>query len=213
MPRTRIKVCGIRDLDAALAAAEAGADAIGFVFVRGTSRYLPPDEAFEIMSCLPPMVGTVAVLRDAMLDEFLEIEQQCPTAWTQLHGNEPEALVRDCGPGVIRAIRFRADTIGRELTRWDAVEEVDAMLVDGSAGGTGEAFDWHALAPHMRAVSKPVIIAGGLTAQNVGEAIGACRPYAVDVSSGVESSPGVKDHAKIAAFCEAVRRADGALGG
>lgn len=213
MPRTRIKVCGIRDLDAALAAAEAGADVVGFVFVRGTPRYVPPDEAFEIMSCLPPMVGSVAVLRDASLDEFLEIEQQCPTAWTQLHGNEPESLVRDCGPGVIRAVRFRAEAVERDLRRWDAVEEVDAILVDGSAGGAGEAFDWHALAPLIRAVSKPIIIAGGLTPENVGEAIGACRPYAVDVSSGVESSPGVKDHAKIAAFCEAVRRADAALCG
>ncbi|HRQ72499.1 MAG TPA: phosphoribosylanthranilate isomerase [Phycisphaerales bacterium] len=213
MPRTRVKVCGIRDLDAALAAAEAGADAVGFVFVRGTPRFVAPDEAFEIMSCLPPMVGTVAVLRDATLDEFLEIEQQCPTAWTQLHGSEPESLVRDCGPGVIRAIRFRADTIERDLRRWDAVEEVDAILVDGSAGGKGEAFDWRALAPLMRAVAKPVIIAGGLTPENVGEAIAACRPYAVDVSSGVESSPGVKDHAKIEAFCRAVRRADGALDG
>ncbi|GIK19272.1 MAG: phosphoribosylanthranilate isomerase [Leptolyngbya sp. PLA2] len=213
MPRTRVKVCGIRDLDAALAAAEAGSDAIGFVFVRGTPRYIAPDEAFEIMSCLPPMVGTVAVLRDSTIDEFLEIEQQCPTAWTQLHGSEPESLVRDCGPGVIRAVRFRADTIERDLKRWDAVEEVDAILVDGSAGGTGEAFDWNALAPHMRSVRKPVIIAGGLTPENVGEAITACRPYAVDVSSGVESSPGVKDHAKIAAFCRAVRRADAALFG
>ncbi|MCW5777556.1 MAG: phosphoribosylanthranilate isomerase [Phycisphaeraceae bacterium] len=213
MPRTRVKVCGIRDLDAALAAAEAGADAVGFVFVRGTPRYIAPDEAFEIMSCLPPMVGTVAVLRDATLDEFLEIEQQCPTAWTQLHGSEPESLVRDCGPGVIRAVRFCADTIERDLRRWDAVEEVDAILVDGSAGGTGEAFDWRALAPLMRGEGKPIIIAGGLTPENVGEAIAACRPYAVDVSSGVESSPGVKDHAKIEAFCRAVRRADAALTG
>lgn len=121
--------------------------------------------------------------------------------------------MRDCGPGVIRAVRFRAEAVERDLRRWDAVEEVDAILVDGSAGGAGEAFDWHALAPLIRAVSKPIIIAGGLTPENVGEAIGACRPYAVDVSSGVESSPGVKDHAKIAAFCEAVRRADAALCG
>lgn len=208
MDRTRIKVCGITSAEAAHAAVDAGADVLGFVFVPGTPRAIDPDLAFEIMGTLPPMVGTVGVFRDATLDEFIDIEQQCPTDWSQLHGSEPEALVRDCGPRVIRGMRFRPDSIGAELARWAAIEEVDALLVDGSAGGQGEAFDWHALAGPMQAIDKPVIIAGGLHAGNVAEAIGACRPFAVDVSSGVESSPGVKDPAKILAFCRAVRQAD-----
>ena len=116
--------------------------------------------------------------------------------------------MRDCGPRVIRGIRFDAATISAELARWDALDEVEAILVDGSAGGEGEVFAWEALAEPMASVATPVIIAGGLHPGNVGEAIRACRPFAVDVSSGVESSPGVKDVAKIRAFCAAVREAD-----
>ncbi|MCC7390065.1 MAG: phosphoribosylanthranilate isomerase [Phycisphaerales bacterium] len=208
MDRTRVKVCGITSPEAAQAAVEAGADVLGFVFVRDTPRYIEPDEAFEIMGALPPMVGTVGVFRDATLDEFIELEQQCPTDWSQLHGHEPEALVRDCGPRVIRAFRFHAASIASDLARWSAIDEVDALLVDGSAGGEGEAFDWHALAEPARAIDKPVIIAGGLHPGNVADAIRACRPYAVDVSSGVESAPGVKDPELIRAVCRAVREAD-----
>jgi phosphoribosylanthranilate isomerase len=208
MRRTRIKICGITSPEAALAAADAGADAVGFVFVPGTPRHVEPEHAFEIMGSLPPMVTTVGVFRDATLDEFIDIEQRCPTDLSQLHGSEPEGLVRDCGPRLVRGIRFDPATIADELARWDAIEEVDAILVDGSAGGGGEAFDWRALVEPMSRISTPVILAGGLHAGNVGEAIGACRPFAVDVSSGVEASPGVKDPDKVRAFCQAVREAD-----
>lgn len=211
MGRTRIKVCGITSEDAALAAVEAGADALGFVFVQGTPRYIAPERAFEIMSLLPPLVGTVGVFRNATLDEFIECEQRCPTDWSQLHGSESENLVRDCGPRVIRGIRFDAATIARELERWSALEEVDAILVDGSNGGEGVAFDWSALAGQAGTAAKPIVIAGGLTPDNVAGAIRACRPYAVDVSSGVESAPGVKDPARVDAFCRAVREADAAI--
>lgn len=208
MDRTRIKVCGITSVEAALAAVEAGADALGFVFVENSPRYIDPERSFEIMGALPPLVGTVGVFRDATLDEFIDIEQRCPTDWSQLHGSEPEALVRDCGPRVIRAFRFDPATVADELARWDALEEVEAILVDGSDGGTGQAFDWHALAGPMAQISTPVIIAGGLHAGNVGEAIRACRPFGVDVSSGVETSPGVKSAEKIREFCRAARAAD-----
>lgn len=208
MDRTRIKVCGITTAEAAAAAVEAGADVLGFVFAPDTPRYITPAAAFAIMAKLPPMVGTVGVFRDASLDDFIEIEQQCPTDWSQLHGNEPERLVRDCGPRVIRGFRFAPGTIAAELKRWDALDEVEAVLVDGSAGGEGEAFAWEALVEPMRTITTPIIIAGGLHAGNVGEAICACRPFAVDVSSGVESEPGVKDAEKIRAFCAAVRAAD-----
>jgi len=208
MDRTRIKVCGITTPEAAAAAVEAGADVLGFVFAPGTPRYIKPEAAFAIMATLPPMVGTVGVFRDASLDDFIEIEQQCPTDWSQLHGHEPERLVQDCGPRVIRGIRFAPETIEAELARWDALEEVEAILVDGSDGGEGKAFAWEAMVEPMRTITTPIILAGGLHADNVGQAIRACRPFAVDVSSGVESEPGVKDAAKIRAFCEAVRKAD-----
>lgn len=208
MTRTRIKICGIRTVEAALAAADAGADAIGFVFAPASPRYIDPDQAWRIATTLPPMLATVGVFVDPSLDQFCDVEQVCPTTLSQLQGREPESLVRQCGPGVIRAIRFNPDSIRAELARWSAIEEVDAILVDGSAGGAGQAFDWNALAHVRDACTKPLIIAGGLNADNVAQAIHAVRPYAVDVSSGVESAPGVKDPRLIQRFCQAVRAAD-----
>ncbi len=208
MARTRIKVCGIRTHEAATAASDAGADAVGFIFVRTSPRYIDPETAFEILSVLPPMVSTVGVVMNMSIDAFSDLEESCPTTYSQLHGSEDEALTRQCGPGVIRAIRFDADTIAAELQRWDAIEEVDAILVDGSAGGEGQAFEWAKLEDAAAEISKPIFLAGGLTVDNVGAAIRAVRPYGVDVSSGVEKERGVKDLGLIAAFCEAVRRAD-----
>jgi phosphoribosylanthranilate isomerase len=211
--RTRIKICGIRDVDAAWAAAEAGADAIGFVFVASSPRYVEPEAAAEIMGALPPLVSTVAVVADLDVDAFCEVEQRCPTTLTQLHGKEPEKVVAACGPGVIKGFKFDATTIDSQLKRWHAVDEVDAVLIDGSDGGQGVAPDFEALRAALdRAEAwgfdRPVFLAGGLTPENVASAVEIVRPYAVDVSSGVESAPGVKDAAKIAAFCAAVRAAD-----
>ncbi|MCA9304513.1 MAG: phosphoribosylanthranilate isomerase [Phycisphaerales bacterium] len=206
--RTRIKVCGITTPEMAAAAVDSGADAIGFVFVENTPRYIDPDDATEIMFSLPPMVSAVGVIRDLDVDQFCELEQRCPTQLMQLHGKESVDVVKQCGPGVIKAFRFDQATIESQLARWNEIDEVDAVLIDGSDGGTGEAFDWKALTPHLDGFDKPVILAGGLDATNVADAIRTIRPYAVDVSSGVESSPGIKDPAKIAAFCAAVRAAD-----
>lgn len=207
-PRTRIKVCGITSHDMAAAAVDSGADAIGFVFVENTPRYIDPDDATEIMFALPPMVSAVGVIRDLDVDQFCELEQRCPTQLMQLHGKEPVDVVKQCGPGVIKAFRFDNATIESQLARWNTVDEVDAVLIDGSDGGTGESFDWDALASRLDGFDKPIILAGGLDPANVALAIRTIRPYAVDVSSGVESSPGVKDPAKIAEFCAAVRSAD-----
>lgn len=205
--RTRIKICGIRTTEASLASAAAGADAIGFVFHPSSQRFIEPEDAFEIMAGLPPFVTTVGLFVNATVEVFSAMEERCPTTLSQLHGDEPVEVVEACGPGVIKAVRFDAATIERELVRWSDVAEVDAILVDGSAGGAGQTFDWSALAGVKHACRKPLILAGGLTPENVGEAIRAVRPYAVDVSSGVESSPGVKDAGLIQAFCAAVRQA------
>lgn len=206
MARTRIKICGITDADTAFAAIEAGADAIGFVFVRSSPRYIKPELAAEIMSSLPPLISTVGVFMNHSIEAFLDFEETCPTTHTQLHGNEEEKLVKQCAP-VIRAIRFDPETIAAEMQRW-TMDEVEAFLIDGPVAGSGEAFDWEALAPHLENSPREVFLAGGLTPENVGAAIRACRPFAVDVSSGVEKERGVKDHDLIRAFCEEVRRAD-----
>lgn len=208
MARTRIKICGITDEAGLFAASEAGADAVGFVFHPQSRRFIDPEEAFELIAILPPLVSSVGLFVNADVDTFSTIEEDCPTTFSQLHGTEREDVVKQCGPGVIKAVKFDAATIERELERWQRVEEVDAILVDGSEGGAGQAFDWNALAKVKGKTSKPLIIAGGLTAENVGEAIRAVRPFAVDVSSGVESEPGVKDREMIKRFCDAVRQAD-----
>ena len=143
--RTRIKICGIRDAGAAHTAAEAGADAIGFVFARSSPRFIEPADAALIMGDLPPFLVTVGLFVDPSLDDFVGAEEQCPTHYTQFHGAEPEPLVRQCGPDIIKAVRFNAGTIEADLAKWGRIEEVAAVLVDGSAGGMGEAFDWAAL--------------------------------------------------------------------
>jgi phosphoribosylanthranilate isomerase len=211
MPRTRIKICGIRSVEVARAAALSGADAIGLVFVKSSPRYVTPAQGAEIMTSLPLFVESVGLFQNPTLDEFMRIEEACPTTYTQLHGTEPEKLVRQCGPLLIKAVMYEADTIERELARWSAIEEVDAILVDGSPGGEGAAVDWHGLAKAADGLRKTLILAGGLTPENVGEAIRIVRPYAVDVSSGVERERGVKDPELIGSFCDAVRRADASL--
>ncbi|MFO0832817.1 MAG: phosphoribosylanthranilate isomerase [Phycisphaerales bacterium] len=203
--RTRVKICGVRDVETAQAAAAAGADAIGLVFVEESPRYVDPDSAFEVMSALPPFVASVGVFRDIDVDGFADIEGLCPTQYTQFHGDEDVATVKGCGPDVIKAVRFDPLTIARDLLKWASLDEVCAVLVDAPTPGAGQAFDWRELEPHMGLITKPIILAGGLTPDNVAEAVRVLRPYAVDVSSGVESERGVKDTGKIRAFCAAVR--------
>lgn len=211
MARTRIKICGVTSLDMARAAIDAGADAVGFVFYKSSPRFIDPEDAWPIINRLPPLATTVGLHVNASVDDYADIEQVCPTDFGQLHGQETERTVRDCGPRIIKAVRFEADTIRDTLARWAAIEEVDAILVDGSSGGQGVALDWATLAGAKDAAGdKPLFLAGGLTPENVAEAIRTVRPYAVDVSSGVEvpGEPGRKDPARIAAFCAAVRDAD-----
>ena len=209
--RTRIKVCGITNPDAAVAAVDAGADAVGFVFVEGTPRYIDPEQAAGIMFGLPPFVSAVGVVRDLDVDAFCSLEYKCPTHTMQLHGKEPVDVVQQCGPGVIKAFKYEDATIESQLKRWGKVDELDAILIDGSDGGEGTAFDWAKLKGHLEGFTKPVIIAGGIDETNVGEVISTLRPYGVDVSTGVEDAPGIKNPEKIARFCAAVRAADASL--
>lgn len=178
------------------------------MFVAGSPRAIDPEDAFALMAGLPPLVATVGVFADPDIDDFSDIEEVCPTSFTQLHGNEPDKVVKAIGPDVIKAVRFDPATTKAELARWERSEDIAAILIDGSAGGLGQAFDWKLLPPMLEGITKPIFLAGGLTPENVGEAIRTVRPYAVDVSSGVEREKGVKDAGLIAAFCRAVQEAD-----
>lgn len=209
LERTRIKICGITSLDDAMCAVNAGADAIGFVFVEKTPRWIDPERALTILEALPPMVTAVGVFRDPSLEWFMDVLDACPTRAVQVHGRKlTPQLAQAMSPGLIRALKFEAETIGDELERWSTADGVEMMLVDGSAGGEGTAFDWAALAAAKDRCSVPMIVAGGLTPESVGDAVRTVRPFAVDVSSGVEASPGKKDHDAVRALCAAVRAAD-----
>jgi phosphoribosylanthranilate isomerase len=211
--RTRIKICGITSWPAARAAVDAGADAIGLVFARKSPRFIDFESAHDIADRLPPFVTPIGVFqlaprggRDGTGISELE---RWRGQWVQLHGEEDEAIVAgaDMTHRVIRGFPFDAG----QVSRWDACRSVEALLIDGAAAGSGQPFDHAALAAIMPRLAKPVILAGGLTPENVGEAVRTLRPFGVDVSSGVESEPGVKDPGLIERFCAAVREADAML--
>ncbi len=208
MARTRIKICGITRESDAFAACEAGADALGFVFAKSSPRYIHPDAAWDIACALPPFVSRVGLMVDPDPSSYDGTREMFPFDLGQLHGNEPIETAQACGPDLIKAIRFDEKNIASEIERWNSVHQIDALLIDGSTGGKGEAFDWAKLAPHMASCDHPVIIAGGLSPENVGEVIATLKPFAVDVSSSVEEEPGIKSAARMAEFCDAVRKAD-----
>ncbi len=204
MTRTRIKICGVTSADIAEAAVEAGADAIGLVFAKNSPRRIDMDDAIEIADAVAPFITVIGLFQltradDPLLDEWWG-------EWVQLHGNEDEALVEQVAQThkVVRGFRFDEE----QVRRWNACPYVESLLIDGTSGGGGAGFDHAALAALKHELDKPIILAGGLNAENVGNAIRAVRPFAVDVSSGVESGPGVKDPDLIRAFCNAVREAD-----
>lgn len=214
--RTRIKICGVRDEEIALSAVESGADALGFVFHEGSPRFIEPERAYEIACFLPPFVTRVALCVDPEPRALVALGKVFPYDVVQLHGSESVETVRACreacGAPIMKAIRFDASRIRADLERWGVIEEIDALLVDGSSGGGGRSFDWPGLAAVQETCPHPIVLAGGLTPETVGEAIGVVMPYAVDVSSGVERGRGQKDARLIGAFCRAVREADAATG-
>ncbi len=217
--RTRVKICGVREPAHALAAARCGADAIGIVFWQGTPRAVDHDRARAIAAALPPFVTIVGLFVDPSPADVRAALAAVPVDVLQFHGHEDSALCRAFGRPYIKAIAV-ADGAGEASLVEYAARYADAcaLLFDappsgGLPGGTGERFDWDAL---PRTVAKEIVLSGGLTAANVGDAIRRVRPWAVDVSSGVEVQgadgrpvKGVKDPVRIAAFIEAVRNADG----
>ncbi len=207
---TRTKICGLTRPDEALAAVAAGADAVGFVFVPGTPRFIAAEPAAEIIRQLPPFVAKVGLFVNADTQTVARTIAQTGIDTVQLHGEETPEFARQFRGAVkvIKAFRIRgAESLAALAAYADAA---DAWLLDafvpGTHGGTGARFDWeHAVT--ARGLGKAIILAGGLTPDNVAEAVRRVGPFAVDVSSGVEAAPGRKDPAKVAAFLRAVRQA------
>jgi phosphoribosylanthranilate isomerase len=204
MSGVRSKICGITRIEDALAAVDAGADAIGFVFYAKSSRAVSVEQARAIIAALPPFVTTVGLFVNISRCELTEILEIVPLDLLQFHGDETPEDCDGYHRPYIKALRVQAgDDIAASCR---AYSRASGILLDtyvaGVPGGTGEAFDW-SLIPQT--LSKPIILAGGLTPDNVAQAIAQVRPYAVDVSGGVEMSKGIKDHDRIRAFMHAVR--------
>jgi len=217
--RTRVKICGITRVADALAAADAGADAIGLVFWAGTPRRVDLGRAREIAKALPPFVTRVALFVDPDAMEVRAVLDAVPVDVLQFHGDEPRGLCSAFAKPYLKAIQVKD---GVDLLEYAArYGDAEGFLFDtfrtgDLPGGTGHTFDWARLSPALRAgLTKPLVLSGGLDSENVGAAIRAVRPWAVDVSSGVEERgpdgkprKGIKDAARIAAFVRGVRDAD-----
>lgn len=204
---TAVKICGVTRVEDALAAARAGAHAIGLVFYRPSPRHVTPEAARAIVQALPPFVTAVGLFVDASADEVREAIGVAHIGLLQFHGSETPEFCRQFGVPYMKAVRVRpgSDLLQYARDYHDAKALLLDAYVEGTHGGTGQSFDW-SLIP--RALPLPVVLSGGLDPRNVAGAIQQVRPWAVDVSSGVESAPGIKDAAKIAAFMSGVRNAD-----
>lgn len=203
--RTRVKICGITQYCDIPSIIAQGVDALGFIFVKSSPRYIEPEVARDLIRLLPPFVDTVGVFMNEDPDEVNDIAQYCGLSFVQLHGSEPPQYCESINAPVIKALRVEGkDSLVFDLYR----DVVKGFLLDtyqkDKAGGTGKTFDWQLL----KGAGGPadVILAGGLTPENVGEAIKTVRPYAVDINSGVESSPGRKDVALITRLVDEVCR-------
>lgn len=200
----KVKICGITNLEDALAAVEAGADALGFVFFEKSPRAITPEQAAAIIRRLPPFVQVVGLFVNEQVAVINKIADQCGLDIVQLHGEETPEFCTGVKRRIIKAFRVRDQSSLDQIGEYD----VAACLLDTwcptAHGGTGKTFNWEIAA--AAAASRCIILAGGLTPENVAEAVKAVRPYGVDVSSGVESAPGCKDRRKMFEFCTNAKR-------
>ena len=208
MPRSiKVKVCGNTNGEDALAAVESGADALGFIFYEKSPRYVVPAIAGQIIAELPPLVMSVGVFVNEGLATVRSIMDTYHLGMAQLHGDENASYCHELSRPVIKALRLKNRESLLALAEYQGRGSVRGFVLDTFSelayGGTGQVTDW-TLAAEV-AKTTPILLAGGLTPDNVTEAIRVVRPYGVDVSSGVESAPGKKDRAKLRAFLEAVR--------
>jgi phosphoribosylanthranilate isomerase len=206
---TRVKICGITNLDDARAAVDLGAWAIGMIFHDGSPRRCERDEAAAIGAALRRKVELVGVFVNAPLDEVMGVLDSVPLTIVQLHGDEgpsyTEEARRRTGLKLMKAARVRDGAAVRALSAYRTDFHLMDSHVPGAWGGTGQRFDWKLAAEHSR--EPPLVLSGGLDPENVAEAIEVARPFAVDVASGVEAEPGRKDPEKLRRFFESVDRA------
>ena len=206
--RTRIKVCGITGKDDARAAVAAGADGLGFIFVKESPRLVDPDVVRAVTGELPPFVNSIGVFCDEDIEVVEEIINYCHLTLVQLHGSESPEYCKGVSRPVIKSFSVRPETESQELVTYSEV--ASGFLLDtyhkDMAGGTGKVFDWKLV--EQIQPPGPVILAGGLNPENVGDAIRLVKPFAVDVNSGVEYQPGRKDTDKLKSFADEVRKAD-----
>jgi phosphoribosylanthranilate isomerase len=200
---TRVKICGVTRMQDALLAADLGASAIGFVFWPGSPRFIDAERASAIARALPALVSVIGVFVDQPAEEVQRVAQRIPLTAVQLHGNEPPAYAQRILQPVLRSVAVDEGFVAESL---DAIPPEITVLLDAHdpvrRGGTGRTIDWRAAA--AAAARRPVFLSGGLNPANVVDAITSVRPYGVDLSSGVESSPGVKDPARLRALFEAI---------
>jgi phosphoribosylanthranilate isomerase len=205
--RTRVKICGITRTEDALAAIELGADAIGLVFYPPSPRHIALEQAESIVRQLPPFVTVVGLFVNASDAQLSQVLERVPLDLLQFHGDEPAEACSGHGRPWVKAIRMR-ESVDLEQTAQEYAG-ASGLLLDtyqaGVPGGTGQTFDWDRI---PRELTSPIILAGGLNAQNVQQAIRQIHPYAVDVSGGVEAAKGIKDAQKMAAFIAGVNRGD-----
>lgn len=202
---TKIKICGITNLEDALMAVEMGADALGFIFSEVSQRKISPERAEQIIPVLPPFIKTVGVFVNQSAEEIKEISAKTCIDVIQLHGHESPTFCRSFKQKVIKAIHVENKSDLFKMTEYKVSAFVLDSKVEGKFGGTGRTFNWD-FAVEAKKLG-PVILSGGLNPENIAEAIDQVNPYAVDVASGVEVEPGVKDPDKVAAFIKEVRKA------
>jgi phosphoribosylanthranilate isomerase len=215
--RTRIKICGLTREEDVQAAVAAGADAVGFVFYPKSPRYIAPAAAAKLIAALPPFVSAVGLFVNASSEEVAGVVAEAPLSLLQFHGDETpqqcQAAARSINRQFIRALRVKPDMSADDLLKYAQDYQTIGGLFAGllldtfvdAYGGTGKVFDWSLIPKEL---APQVALSGGLNVHNVTEAVLRVRPYAVDVSSGVELAKGIKDAGKICAFVDAVRQAD-----
>lgn len=201
----RIKICGITNLDDAMAAAELGADALGFNFYPESPRFIAPETAAEIIYQLPPFILTVGIFVNEPEEKVREIHERTGIQVFQFHGDESPEFCERFERRVIKVFRVKDKESLHSIMHYKASAFLLDSHKDGLLGGTGVPFDWDLAQDAAR--SRRVILAGGLTPENVGEAIRRVKPYGVDVAGGVEKEKGIKDHGKIKKFITEVRKA------
>jgi phosphoribosylanthranilate isomerase len=206
-PRTRVKICGITRMEDALAAAAAGADAVGFVFHAPSPRAVTPEAAREMVLAMPPFVSRVGLFVDAAPETVAAILDTVPLDLLQFHGDECPADCDALGRPYLKAVPMAPGT--DPVAYMDAYPHAAGFLLDshgnGRTGGTGMTFDWDRIPRDLR---HCLVLAGGLNPENVADAVRRVRPWAVDVSTGVEARPGIKDPARMQAFVDEVKRVD-----